>query len=355
MCLPLAAQAGERFRFAFFHTELSRDGPGILLRDILSAKDAQVGAVVRVVRSVQPDVLVLAGVDWDLQGHALRALADAIGGYPHRFAARPNRGVDSGHDLDGDGRLSEREDAVGFADFAGQEGLAVLSALPLGEERDFSGFRWTDLPGNIAPEAEPVDLPLSTTAHWDVPVILPDGSQISLLIWHATPPVFDGPKDRNGRRNHDEAAFWSAYLDGAFGHAPQAFVLMGAANMDIADSEGRPDAMRALMARSNVTDPRPASEGGRMAANAGQSGDAALDTADWPDEAGRPGNLRVDYVLPSTAVRVLDAGVVWPAPETSLRGDVEAASRHRLVWVDIDLPERGGDGGERLGRAELGQ
>lgn len=83
-------------RVAFFHTELSRKGPGLLLRDILSGKDAQVEAVAAVVRVAGPDVLVLAGVDWDLEGHTLGALADRIGGYPYRFAARPNRGIDSG-------------------------------------------------------------------------------------------------------------------------------------------------------------------------------------------------------------------------------------------------------------------
>ena len=35
---------------------------------------------------------------------------------------------------------------------------------------------------------------------------------LHLLISHPTPPAFDGPEDRNGRRNHDEIRFWSDYL-----------------------------------------------------------------------------------------------------------------------------------------------
>ena len=32
------------------------------------------------------------------------------------------------------------------------------------------------------------------------------------LVSHPTPPVFDGPEDRNGRRNHDEIRFWADYI-----------------------------------------------------------------------------------------------------------------------------------------------
>ena len=69
----------------------------------------------------------------------------------------------------------------------------------------------------------------------------------------------------------------------------------------------------ALIARAQ--DPRPASAGGaataRDSAKAGQRGNPALDTADWP-EADGPGNLRVDLVLPSRDLTVRAAGVLWP-------------------------------------------
>lgn len=342
MCQAFAADS---LRIAFFHTELSRDGPGLLLRDILSGEDAQVQAVTSVVRAARPDVLVLAGIDWDLEGHALAALADRIGGYPHRFSARPNRGVDSGLDFDGDGRPGGPDDAFGYAEFPGQEGLAVLSKWPVdaGRVQDFTALDWRDFPGALLPAGDDPAGRLSTTGHWVVPVMLPDGQGLSLLVWHATPPVFDGPEDRNGRRNHDETAFWLRYLDGAFGPVPERFVLAGAANLDPVDGDGRPEALAALLGDPRVVDTAPRSAGALRAdakdggVNRGQRGDPALDTADWPDDEGKPGNLRVDYVLPSAGLRVRGAGVFWPAPDALLGGDVELASRHRLVWVDIAL------------------
>ena len=68
----------------------------------------------------------------------------------------------------------------------------------------------------------------------------------------------------------------------------------------------------------------------------------ATDTADWDDREGQPGNLRVDYVLPSVDLEVRGGGVFWPTPDAPLMGvdlaTVEAASDHRLVWVDVRLP-----------------
>jgi hypothetical protein len=69
------------------------------------------------------------------------------------------------------------------------------------------------------------------------------------------------------------------------------------------------------------------------------------DTADWPEEGG-PGNLRVDYVLPSTGLEIVGSGVFWPAPGdplarlTEIKGRDRASSDHRLVWVDIRLEEQ---------------
>lgn len=337
--------ASDTLRLAFLHSELSRDGPGLLLRDILTGDNLQVTALRRVIRAVDPDVLVLAGVDWDLQGHTLDALADAIGPYPHLFSARPNRGLQSGVDLDGDGDTGGIGDAFGHAEFAGKEGMAILSRLPfdLGGFRDFTEMQWGDLPSAMADDREGASMRFSTTVHWSLPVSLPDGGTLALLTWHATPPVFDGPGDRNGRRNHDETAFWLHYLDGVFGTVPDRFVLMGAANLDPVDGDGRPDALLNLLSHEHVRDLKPASEGAVKAdirdagVNLTHKGDASLDTVDWPDTPGRPGNLRVDYVLPSANLDIMDSGVFWPDADTSLGRDVTTASRHRLIWIDIRL------------------
>ena len=340
LLLSAAGSYAETLRVAIFHTELSRDGPGLMLRDVVEG-DSQVQAVVAVVAKVQPDILLLADIDYDLNGVAVSALAKAMG-YPHWVARRPNRGLPSTRDLDGNGRIGGPRDAEGFAKFAGQGGLAVLSRLPIvqDEMRDFSAFAWADLPDALMPDSLPKgDNPtrLSTTAHWDVPVRRPSGHTLHVLAWHATAPVFDGPEDRNGRRNHDEAAFWLHYLKGELPYAPPSdFVLLGVANADPHDGESRPQALNRL--RAFTHDPKPTSAGGSAAADQSHKGPPELDTVDWEDGPNRPGNLRVDYVLPAKHLSVTDSGVFWPPPNDPMAETAATASRHRLVWVDIEFP-----------------
>ena len=333
----------EPLRVALYHTELERDGPGLLLRDILSGDDPQVQAVTDVISEANPDILVLAGFDYDLHGVALAAFAKTLDGYPHQFTQHPNRGRPSRFDLNGNGKLGDAEDAWGFGEFNGQGGLAILSRWPIDDEsvRDFSTIPWTNLKDHSALPTTPTNHPLSTTAHWEVPILLPNGTPLHLLVWHATPPVFDGPDDRNGRRNHDEAAFWVQYLD--VKRHPH-FVLAGVANLDPVDGDGRNTALKQLLTHPQVQDLAPKSAGGVHAANPTHRGDPALDTADWPDGPNRPGNLRVDYVLPSRSLNAKGSGVLWPLDEGPLRRAVEAASRHRLVWIDVETPDGAGQG-----------
>lgn len=328
----------ETLRIATFHTELSRKGPGLLLRDILKG-DPQAEAVARVVAHAAPDLLILQGVDYDYGQAALGALRDLIGAagvdYPHMFALRPNSGMASGHDLDGDGRLGEPEDAQGYGWFAGEGGMAVLSRFPVAaaQAQDFSEMLWADLPGAIPDKGMKAEVQrLSSVGHWVVPVRVGE-RLLSLLTFHATPPVFDGPEDRNGRRNHDEIIFWQRYLDGAFGDMPKgAFVLAGNANLDPVDGDGRKEAMAGLLGDPRLQDPAPR-RAGIAVQGEGQQGDPAHDTAAW--DAPVPGHLRVSYVLPSADLEVVASGVVWPDEGDPLAATVQEASRHRLVWVDL--------------------
>jgi len=50
-------------RIATYNSDLSRKGPGLLLRDILRGEDAQIHAVMRVISSISPDVLLLQDFD----------------------------------------------------------------------------------------------------------------------------------------------------------------------------------------------------------------------------------------------------------------------------------------------------
>lgn len=330
---PLAA---DPLRLASFHTQLSRDGPGLLLRDVTRGDEAQIAASVAVIVAARADIVVLQDMDYDAGGAALDALAAALevagAPYPHRFATRPNTGWPTGVDIDGDGRSHRARDAHGYGLFNGQGGMAILSRYPIGAVRDFSQFLWADLPDSsaplvLSPEALGV-LRLATVAAWDVTVETPDGP-FHILTLHAGPPVFDGPEDRNGHRNADELRFWQLYLDSWAPEGPPfaaaRFALMGTFNIDPDRGEGRRDALVGLLSHPRLQDPVP------------RRPDGGTQTTDWPEPA--PGDLRVDYILPAAELQVVGAGVLWPEDEGGIlpASVAAAASDHRLIWVDLAI------------------
>ena len=340
--LPVAAQA-ETFRIATYSADLGRFGPGLLLADLQRASDDQIDPLVAVLLRLNADILLLTDFDFDARDQALTALGDRLAkvglSYPYRLSLRPNSGVATGLDMNGDGALGTPDDALGYGRFAGAEAMALLSRFPIDRAatRDFTGFLWRDLPGQMMPPTAPQVAqiqPLSSTGHWDVPVTLPSGQVVHLLAYGATPPVFDGAEDRNGRRNHDEAAFWLAYLDGLLPlTAPDdPLILLGNSNLDPVDGEGRRDAVLGLMTHPRLSDPAPKGTSGR--AEPGHLGDPALDTAFYDTGAG---GLRVDILLPSQEFSILDAGVMWPPDTDPFAQTLAAASRHRPVWADLSL------------------
>ncbi len=344
-------------RIATFNTGLSAKGPGLLLRDILKGKNPRIREIVRVIAEASPDAILLTNFDWDLENRALTALSMRLGdagiAYPYLFALRPNTGLRSGVDLDGDGRTNGPGDAQGFGRFTGEGGMAILSRLPIRADlaEDHSAFLWKDLPfaemprkgGRPfpSPEAHAIQR-LSSTGHWVVPVVLPEGRLLRLMAFHATPPVFDGPEDLNGLRNADEIRFWRHYLDGRIPGAGNAgasapFVILGDANLDPADGPGRHEAIRALLSDPRLCDPAPASgESAALAsrqggANRAHEGDPRLDTGDLRDDPG-PGNLRLDYLLPSADLAIRASGMIWPDAAV-----FQDRSRHALIWVDLGI------------------
>jgi hypothetical protein len=329
--------AGDTLRIATYNIELSRDGPGLLLRDLVRG-DTQADAAAQVIADVAPDILLLQNVDFDIELRALGALREVIAGkglhYPVMFALMPNTGMATGLDMDGDGRLAEPEDAQGHGAFTGQGGMAILSRWPVDTEgvQDLSGFLWQDMPGAMLPivggapfpsAAAQAALRLADVAHWAVPVLHPDGP-VTLLTFHASPPVFDGPEDRNGRRNHDQLRFWRYYLDGGVGLAPTArFVLLGHANQDPNRGDGLKSGIRGLLADLRIQDVIPLRP----------SGNPRDATVHWPRVS--PSYMRVSHVLPSRDWTVTDAGVYWPLSGQDAER-AAAASRHRIVWVDLE-------------------
>ena len=128
--------AADPLRIATWDPGLSRDGPGLLLRDI-TARDPQVVAAAQVIAHAAPDAILLTGLDWDLDNRALTAFAGLLAeqghAMPHHHATQSNRGMATGVDLDGDGRAGQPRDAQGYGAFTGQAGLAVLSRHALGD------------------------------------------------------------------------------------------------------------------------------------------------------------------------------------------------------------------------------
>jgi len=316
------AQAAE-LRIATFAAPLSRDGPGLLLRDIQKGEDDSLTAITFAIAQAAPDVLVLTDFDYDLDGLALAAFAQGFGAdYPYLFARRPNAGLATGYDIDGNGWTGEARDAQGYGRFAGDGGIAILSRYPVAVDAvtDLSTMLWRDLPDAVLPQvggapffpSEVQDiLRLSSTAHWIVPIRLPDDTLVSIMAFAATPQVFDGPEDMNGLRSRDELKLWEHVLDGTFGPPPDSFILAGNSNLDPTGGQGDRAAMAAFLARDDLNDPHPGTT-----------------NADWGADS--TGKLRVSYVLPSSDWRIIDAGLT----AADVNGGT-AGGPHSLVWVDV--------------------
>ena len=383
-----AAPSGGRppeVRVATFNASLNRNAEGQLIEHLSTPGNAQAATVAEIIQRVRPDLLLINEFDFDEDGTAARLFqhnylsvphngAAAIE-YPYRFVAPSNTGIPSGFDLNNDGTVGGPDDAFGFGFFPGQFGMAVYSMHPivLDDVRTFQTFRWADMPGALLPDDPATPAPadwftdaeldavrLSSKSHWDLPIDI-DGRVVHFLVSHPTPPVFDGPEDRNGRRNHDEIRFWADYVrpgrasayiyDDAGqqgGLAPGArFVIAGDQNADPLDGDSVPGAAQLLLEHPRVnTSVTPSSDGAVDAAarqggaNLTHRGDPAFDTADFADST--PGNLRVDYVLPSRPLRIVDAAVFWPTaddPLFRLVGDFPfPSSDHRLTWIDVTVP-----------------
>lgn len=355
-CVAIPAAPGDpadtpvpSVRVAVFNAALAADTPDAIRDELDRAASERGYAVAEVIRATRADILLINELDHDAGGNALAALAALLTGddgqplYGHTYTAPVNTGHPSGFDLDGDGNATGPADAWGYGAYPGQYGMAVLSKFPIDidQVRTFQHLKWRDRPGHrmpagFFPPAAEADFPLSSKSHWDVPIQI-GGHVLHLLACHPTPPVFDGPEDRNGRRNADEIGFWTDYLtpgraawivddaDQSGGLAADAlFVVAGDLNNDPDEGDGDRAAITALLTHPRITDPHPTSAGGPAAGN------DADDTAGW--------GKRVDYVLPSRGLKVVDAGVFWPAPGEPLDDEAKAASDHRLVWVDVRPP-----------------
>jgi 3-phytase/alkaline phosphatase D len=334
--------------------------------------------IAEVIQRVRPDILLANEFDYDASGRAAelfrnKYLAVSQNGcapieFGHYFIAPVNTGKPSGRDLNKNGRPGDPADAIGFGQHEGQYGMLVLSRFPIDRQqvRTFQNFLWRDMPGAMLPFEPETDKPffddqdlavqrLSSKSFWDVPINVPAQGDVKpyvlhLLCSHPTPPVFDGPEDRNGQRNHDEIRLVADYIDAKKGEylvddagqrggleADAMFVIVGDLNADPVDGDSVSGAMNQLLRHPRIDNSfTPASVGGKLATERKKNpkvvgrGDPAHDTSQFGDFQ----NLRVDYALPSNGLQVVDGGVFWPTPNEP-GAEAITATDHRCVWIDV--------------------
>ena len=334
----------------------------------------QLVAAAAILREVRPDIVLINEIDilqegegeldgvWRLFQERYLAVGDDPLAYPFVYAAPVNTGVLSGYDLNKDGIVGTRadrgtrahgDDSWGYGTYPGEYGMVIASRFPLDAAgaRTFRDLRWSAMPGNLIPPGwftpeEEALVRLSSKTHMVVPVDL-NGRRIHLVASHPTPAGFDGPEDRNGRRNHDEVRLVRDILDdadylvddaGVRGGLPSdaSFIVMGDLNAALRSDlvEGR------LAIRQLLEHPRVRNTGDVCVSDGGLAGRTA-GAPDFFEQATTAfrGGSRIDYVLPSTDLPVTGGGVHWPwaARDPAGAARAERASDHRLVWVDLSV------------------
>ena len=349
---------------ATFNVSLSPNTESALPALLANPGSSNPGKIAEIIQRVAPDVLFINELNYDGTSANLDALHDNFiarsqngqspQNYPHRFLAASNTGIHSGFDLNNSGSINRTpgsitygDDCFGFGRFPGQYAMAVFSKFPIRRDavRTFQNFLWKDMPDALLPDIAGSPAPndwyrpeelavfrLSSKSHWDVPIDV-DGHVVHLLGSHPTPPTFDGPEDRNGRRNHDEIRLWADYIDpvrddyiyddggdaGGLG-GNRRFVIVGDQNADPGAGESVAGAAGQLTLHPLIDN-----------SFVPLSGRGGSDTASFA------GGLRVDYVLPSrSGLAVLGGGVFWPAPGDPSSSLVNA-SDHRMVHLKLRL------------------
>ncbi|MBN1479874.1 endonuclease/exonuclease/phosphatase family protein [candidate division KSB1 bacterium] len=338
-----------------------------------TGRDPQVLAAATIIQRIRPDILVINEIDHDyafpedLTKNARRFLdaylnqGEAAITYPYIFTAPCNTGIRSGLDFNNDGKMADAddlqtrsfgEDCFGYGQYPGQYAMALLSKYRVDTThvRTFQKFLWKDLPGNHIPpgyysDEELAIFRLSSKSHWDVPIVIHDKT-IHLFISHPTPPVFDGPEDRNGRRNFDEIKFWRHYIEndhalyddnnssGGFAR-DDSFIIAGDLNAspDASVTYDNQTAIGQLLYYPKIQDPK------EFVFRRNKKDCHPTVKKAGTAQFGHGQHVRVDYLLPSRAIKVIDGGVFWPDLQVDPQGFMlaEKASDHRLVWLDIKL------------------
>lgn len=387
VCALARVDAPMTVRVATFNIEDVRE------EDVARNDNPRLKAIAEVIQRIAPNIIFLNEIAYDMPGapdfkegdapgqNAARFIenylstAQAPGLNPIKykaFMAPVNTGIFSGFDLDNDGKVVDSypvppgtkpdgtpgeqtpegraygNDCWGFGTFPGQYGMALLvdERLTIDEAnlRTFQKLPWDYVTGNFMPSKpdgtpwysseEKAVMRLSSKSHWDVPVKLPNGSELHVFCSHPTPPVFDGPEDRNGKRNHDEIRFWMDYLSNEpyivddtvkyGGYASDApFVIVGDMNADPKKGDSFKNPMFTLLAAR------------RLGRGFTPTSDIEVPNLEPTDTS--MFKMRVDYVLPSKELKVVQGGI-WRALPASAGSGGKFPSDHFPVWVDVIVP-----------------
>lgn len=339
---------------------------GAELNKALKSDHQQIKNIAEIIQRVNPDILLLNEFDYSPDGEEVQLFINEYLNkgqngqpkvhFPYFYQSSVNTGVKTPFDLNKDNKIDSPADTYGFGHFPGHFGMVLLSKYPIDETktRTFQHFKWKDMPGALQPKDPNTGdswysdeawqgFRLSSKSHWDVPVTV-NNKQIHILASHPTPPVFDGPEDRNGKRNHDEIRFWHDYISSnnnayiyddekQFGglKANSSFVILGDLNASATEGDAINSSISALLNHKEVQDALPKSNGAQS--HSAENPLAANHTAYW--------RMRADYVLPSKiGFNIINSGVYWPeqsSKEYRLIKDRQASSDHRMVWIELEL------------------
>lgn len=341
----------------------------LLKNALMSGKHMQIKNVAEILQRVRPNIVLLNEFDFienpkqGILAFQNKYLAMSQKGakpirYPYFYIAPVNTGVLAPVDLNNDGNVSLPGDGFGFGFYPGHYGMAVLSQFPINraEVRTFQKFLWRDMPGAKKPQHEDGKpyysdaawdvFRLSSKSHWDIPINV-NGEIIHILASHPTPPVFDGPENRNGKRNHDEIRFWTDYISeeekdsayiyddkkkyGGLGKGKR-FVVMGDLNASMFEGDGIHEGIRSLIKHEKImASVLPKSVAGKE--NKPDSLHSESHTAQW--------GMLADYVLPSIfGFEFEKSGIFWPRKNSEyyrLVDSRKSSSDHRLVWLQLKI------------------
>lgn len=368
-----ASSCHPSLRVAMFNISMSDCESEKILALTANPNITRLRRLAAIIQHAAPDVILLCEFDHLGSGGDDGALANFCDNYlsvaqyeqhpieyPYRLCPATNTGLLTGIDLNNDGIISLPADGMGFGHFHGNFGFVLLSKYPIQDNniRSWQHMLWNNLPNTLIPRdfysAEAVNLlRLSSKNHLVIPIQL-EQQVINLVCCHPTPPVFDGPERRNAKRNHDEIQLIcdilddAAYLKDDNGNTgglkrEQSFIVLGDLNADVIDGDGLKAPIKQLLNHTQIN--QQVSHGPLTPKSMGGS-----EYRPWQRRKGRSnewthlGGMRLDYVLPSANLTVLNSGVFWPEKGHPLRqlmlddkGREKplAGSDHRLVWVDI--------------------